>query len=68
MRPKSCAERRRLRFLRVLVLTLFFSRPDTALESLLAYPLADSKHVPIRVPHMHLARIPRHIGRRKNDV
>src|SRR5215467_2163158 len=29
---------------------------------------ADSKHMPIRVPQMHLAHIPRHVCRRKRDV
>src|ERR1700739_2539161 len=29
---------------------------------------ADPKHVTIRVPQMHLAHVPRHVGRRERDV
>src|SRR6266478_2498689 len=31
-------------------------------------PLADSKHMPIRVSHVHLAGLPRHVRRRKRHI
>src|SRR4030095_14976334 len=31
-------------------------------------PLGDSEHMPVWVPHMHLANIPRHVGRRPSDL
>jgi hypothetical protein len=30
--------------------------------------LADPKYVPVRVPHVHLADVPRHVGRCESDV
>src|SRR5258708_20260865 len=36
--------------------------------SRLPNPFADPKHVPIRVPYVHLADIPRHVRRRKSDI
>ena len=29
---------------------------------------ADSKHMPIRMTNMHLADLPRHVGRRESDI
>jgi hypothetical protein len=37
-------------------------------KSLFACALADPKYVPVRVPHVHLADVPRHVGRRESDV
>src|SRR5215467_4043600 len=28
----------------------------------------DAKHMPVRVPQMHLAHVPRHVHRRKSDI
>jgi len=30
--------------------------------------LSDPKYVPVRVPHVHLADVPRHISRRESNV
>src|ERR1700719_1278740 len=51
--PKNCHQHRR-------GICFFPSR--------LPGPSANSKHVPIRVSHVHLADIPRHVRRRKSDI
>jgi len=30
--------------------------------------LADPEYVPVRVPEVHLADVPRHVGRRESDI
>jgi hypothetical protein len=41
--------------------------PSTALKSLCLGTLADAKYVPVRMPHVHLADVPRHVGRRESN-
>src|SRR5689334_4402636 len=38
------------------------------LASFVTNTLADSKYVPVRVPHMHLADAPGHVSGRESDV
>ncbi len=41
------------------------------MDSLLSHALnasADPEYVPVRVPEVHLADVPRHVGRRESDI
>jgi hypothetical protein len=45
-----------------------FKSQKLALRSLCFYAPADPKYVPVRMPHVHLADVPRHIARRESNV
>src|SRR5882672_174242 len=42
-------------------------RNDIPLCAAFLNPPADPEHMPIRMAHVHLARVPRHVGRRPGD-
>ena len=45
-----------------------FKPQRLALRPLCVCALADPKYVPVRMPHVHLAYVPRHVGRRESNV
>src|SRR5260370_33259774 len=44
------------------------ANPKASFFRLALLALADPENVPVRMPHVHLADVPRHVGRRESDV